>query len=170
MGIYKDWRQDNEGSTLLYKIKSFFNIKDWLMLHKYRKQRADRGWSDRDIWGAGEHIAQMTAEMLQYLNDKYYCNWPDWFKLNILKPGGYKNLQQVIDDINNYLEYQKTSWTDDLDLDDNQSWAYTGTRKKLTEKQISTRIKNYHKKELILYKKANKAMGFFGRHFASFWD
>ena len=64
MGILKDWQEDTDGYVFTAKVTYFFSPKVWLRLHKWRKQRADRGWSDRDTWGAGEHIAQMTAEML----------------------------------------------------------------------------------------------------------
>ena len=100
MSIFKDWQDDTKGCTASYKVRSFFNIKLWLNLAKWRRQRADRGWSDRDTWGAGEHIAEMTAQMLQHLNDNTYVDWPEWFKLNVQEKDGYKSLQAVIDDIN----------------------------------------------------------------------
>ena len=104
MSIFKDWRDETDGTVFTYKVRSFLNLKIWYKLSKWRRQRADRGWSDRDTWGAGEHIAKMTAEMLQYLNDNTYVDWPEWFDLNVKEKNGYKNLQAVIDDINQYLE------------------------------------------------------------------
>lgn len=173
MGIFKDWLQDAKGSAVAYKIKSLVSPKEWYSLHKWRKQRADRGWSDRDTWGAGEHIAQMTAEMLQHLND--YAHTDQWFDLNIIDKQKYENLQQVIDDINAYLEYEKTSWADGLDsvhgdLEKGFKWKDLSTSKILTDKQISARIKKWRIGECKAYGKAKKAMIFFADNFANFWD
>lgn len=188
MSIVKDWREDNSGYRLNRQVLYFFSPKVWLRLHKWRKQRADRGWSDRDTWGAGEHIAQMTAEMLQHLNDNTYVDWPEWFKTNTKDNKGYKNLQSVIDDINGYLDFRLTSWSDGLDIasynvDDwldkqeggtyvwkSAGWVDKTTGKKLTEKQLLSRMKKHHKQEEKIYKKATHAMEFFGHNFASFWD
>ena len=188
MSLLKDFREDVSGYKIFYQLRSAVDVRLWLRLHKYRKQRANRGWSDRDAWGAGEHIAKVTAEMLQHLNDYSYCDWPEWFKNNTDNLG-YKNLQSVIDDINNYLEFQYTGWTDGLDVasydvDDwiekepvnglhvwkSAGWINIETGKKLTEKQVTARISKHHKQEQKLYAKATKAMEFFGRNFASFWD
>jgi hypothetical protein len=188
MGLVRDWIEDTEGYRFGYRVRSFFSPSLWLRLHKWRKQRANRGWSDRDTWGAGDHIAQMTAEMLQYLQDHSYCDWPEWFKLNVREEGkgAYKNLQEVIDDINAYLEFQKTSWSDGLDTKrdrvdevfekrEDGNYQYVGPdwyegEKKLTQDAVRHRINKWRKEELKLYKKAQKAMGFFSRHFSGFWD
>lgn len=188
MGLIKDWAEDTEGYRFSYRVRSLFDLSLWLRLHKWRKQRANRGWSDRDTWGAGDHIAQMTAEMLQHLNDKTYVDWPEWFNLNVKEKGrgAYKNLQEVIDDINAYLDHEKTSWSDGLDTkrdsvdeivkkreDGNYQWVgpdwYDGD-KKLTEAQVTQRIHKWSKQNNLKYKKAQKAMGFFARHFSGFWD
>lgn len=188
MGLIKDWAEDTEGYRFSYRVRSLFDLSLWLRLHKWRKQRANRGWSDRDTWGAGDHIAKMTAEMLQHLNDNTYVDWPEWFNLNVKEKGrgAYKNLQEVIDDINTYLQFTETGWSDGLDTrrdsvdeivkkreDGNYEWVgpdwYDG-EKKLTEKQITARIHKWHKEFDKKYKKAQKAMGFFARHFSGFWD
>lgn len=189
MGLIKDWAEDTEGYRFSYRVRSLFDLSLWLRLHKWRKQRANRGWSDSDAWGAGDHIAQVTAEMLQYLQDHSYCDWPEWFKLNVQEEGknAYTNLQEVIDDINAYLEFEKTSWSDGLDTkrdkldevfkksEDGELYEYVGPdwyegEKKLTEAAIGNRIRKWRNEEIKLYKKAQKAMVFFGRHFSGFWD
>jgi hypothetical protein len=191
MGLFKDWLEDNNCYRFRRKVIYFFSPRVWLRLHKWRKQRADRGWSDRDAWGAGDHIVQMTAEMLQYLNDYSYCDWPEWFKLNVQEKGRgvYHGLQPVIDDMNNYLEVEKTSWSDGLEtvkgeLDDifvkdeesgnrvykSPGWMYVETGKKLTDKQIRARIKKWSNEQRRAFNKASKAMQFFSRHFWGFWD
>lgn len=185
MGIFKDFREDVEDYRFRTKIEYLFSPKKWMRLYKWRKQRADRGWSERDTWGAGDHIAKMVAEMLQYLQDNAYTDWPEWFKLNVREEGNdaYKDLQSVIDDIKNYLNSEEESWADDLyckgnllDTDKNEfkqletKWFFKKNDRKLSEKQIAARIKEYTKEQNKKYKKAQKAMGFFSRHFSGFWD
>lgn len=178
MSIFKDWHDDTKDYHFTYKFKSLVNPREWLRLHKWRKQRADRGWSDRDTWGAGDHIARMTAQMLQHLNDHTYIDWPEWFKLNVKEEGkgAYKNLQSVVDDIIGYLDFTETNgWAEDLHTQPgdggvfNHTWHYPNGRK-LNDAEITGRIKSYAAKEAKLYNKAKKAMGFFARHFSGFWD
>lgn len=181
MSLIKDVYEDSKDYTLRYRILTYLSPKEWLRHHKWRKQRADRGWSDRDTWGAGEHIAKMTADMLQQLNDNGICSWPDWFDLNVKEEGkgAYKDLQSVIDDINNYLVHTETSWadgltTDGFQVDDdgrfNSHWSEESTGKRISEADIKHRINKWSKEDNRLYKKAQKAMGFFSRYFAGFWD
>lgn len=182
MGLLKDMKDDAEGYVVQAKVTHFLNPLEWKQKAKWRKQRADRGWSDRDTWGAGEHIAEMTAQMLQRLNDKSYVDWPLWFDLNVKEKGkgAYKNLQSVIDDINNYLEHEKTSWADDLESRSvvegydgeflNPKWFHIDSGKQASDAEVRNRINKWHKENTRLYKKSTKAMQFFGRHYASFWD
>ena len=172
MGILKDWKNDTDGYVFSAKVKYFFSPKTWLRLHRWRKQRADRGWSDRDLWGAGEHIAAMTADMLETLS-KGRTDWDWWFK-NLKRKEPYENLEDVIADIRNYLDYESsTSWTDGLEHSGgwrDGKWIDKKTGKTLTDKQITNRIMKHGKEGNRLYKKAAKAMEFFGRNFAGFWD
>lgn len=181
MSLIGDVYDSCKDYTPLYRAKHFFDPREWFYHHKWRKQRLSRGWSDRDAWNAGDHIAKITAEMLQRLNDNGICSWPDWFDLNVKEEGrgAYKDLQSIIDDINNYLSFQETSWADGLTSEGFQvestgkfssSWYSEATGKKLTEAAISYRINKWSKEENRLYGKAKKAMGFFGRHFSGFWD
>ena len=187
MSIFKDFREDNEGYRLRSQITYLLSPNAWIRLHRSRKQRADRGWSNRDTWGAGEHIAKITAEILQHLNDNTYVDWPSWFKYNVQEKGSYKSLQAVIDDINQYLVFTETSWADGLETvkdsveevfqkreDGNHYYKSPGwvdkNGKKVSDKQITARIKSHSEKEKKSYEKATNAMQFFGRNFASFWD
>lgn len=189
MGILKDFKEDVSGYRFRYQLVATFSLKVWLRIHKWRMQRANRGWSDRDTWGAGDHIAQMTAEMLQHLNDHTYVDWPQWFKLNVKEDGknAYKNLSQVVSDITTYLNFEDTSWADDLttkrdsleEIFDKQEdgnylykspdW-YDAKGKKLSEAALKSRMNKWHKENLKAYKKAQNAMSFFARHFTQFWD
>lgn len=181
MGILKDWKNDTDGYVFSAKVKYFFSPKTWLRLHRWRKQRADRGWSDRDLWGAGEHIAVMTADILEELS-KGHTDWDCWFK-NLKRKEPYENLEDVIADIRNYLDYEtNTHWNDGLTLECpifgkkdgkiklNNNWVDQKTGKTLTEKQITNRIMKHANEGNRLYKKSARAMEFFGRNFAGFWD
>lgn len=188
MSIFKDFRKDTEGYRFRRQLKESINPQTWLRLHNWRKQRADRGWSDRDTWGAGDHIALITAEILQHLNDHSYVDWPEWFKLNVKEngKGAYANLQDVINDITEYLNFTETSWADGLDtrndeLDkifkkrEDHMYEYVGPEwyegeKKLSAAAITHRVNKWAKEDRRLYKKAQRAMGFFARHFSGFWD
>lgn len=186
MGLVKDVFKDNKDATFKYRVKELINPREWRRHHRWRKQRANRGWSDRDTWNAGDHIADMTADMLQHLLDKGMTDWPYWFKHNVQEKGAgsYKNLQSVIDDIKNYTDFQWTSWAEGLEpvndrvfekLDDD-TYEYKlpdwidKNGKILTEKQLRARMDKWSKEERRLYEKATKAMQFFGRHYSSFWD
>lgn len=136
----------------------------------------------------GDHLAQITAEMLHHLNTNGIADWPEWFKLNVKEKGkdAYTSLDQVIKDINQYIDFSKTSWADGLDTKRDSvdeifeersdglheykgpDW-YEGD-KKLSEAAIKHRINKWHKAEMKSYKKATKAMQWVGRHFAGLWD
>lgn len=189
MSLIKDVFEDNKDYVFRARIKHMLSPAEWMRHHKWRKQRADRGWSDRDTWGAGDHIARMTAEMLGRLHNDTYVDWPEWFKLNVKEEGknAYTSLPQVIDDITKYLKFTETSWADDLStknpsleeifekqedgnyLYKSPTW-YDEKGKAVSDAAITNRINKWSKEEQKLYKKAQKAMMFFGRHFSSFWD
>ena len=174
---------------IYYPVYRFWDKYNPRQLHReatFVYQRITRGWSDRDTWGAGEYIAKITAEMLQHLNDHAHTDWPEWFELNVQEKNGYKDLQSVIDDINNYLEFSVTSWADGLetakDIEKSfekdektsdiihKSLGWTENGKKLTEQQITNMIEKWHQEEQRVYKKAIEAFTFFSQNFASFWD
>lgn len=128
--------------------------------------------------------------MLQHLLENSYIDWEIWFEeRNKKELYSYTNLQSAIDDINDYLDFIKTDWSEGLDVTDidatlkkvektedgfyqffDISWTDRATGKILTDKEITKLIKKYHDKETKFYKEATRAMKFFGSNFASFWD
>lgn len=188
MSIFKDYADDVSGYRFRYKVKETVKPSTWLRLHKWRKQRANRGWSDRDTWGLGDHLAKITAEMLQHLLDYGVCDWPEWFKLNVQEKGhgAYTSLEQVINDINQYLDFIETTWADGLDTKrdsvdeifkkrEDGMYEYIGCdyyegQKKLSKADIKHRINKHHKEWEKRYAKAQKAMQWVGRNFAGLWD
>ena len=175
MSLLQDVYNETKYQSFRSRITQRLSPSLWIRLHKYRVQRANRGWSDRDMWGMGDHLARVTADMLKDLKEGM-TSWPEWFKYNVGEEGkgAYTDLQQVIDDIEGYLDWSETSWTDDLDYAEGNtgkysiSWSKKG--KKITEAEITHRINKHTKEGAQKYKKARKAMGFFGRNFGSFWD
>ena len=177
MSILKDWRTDHNGYAFRYKVQEFLTPSVWFRLHEIRVQRANRGWSDRDAWNMGDYVAQITVEMLELLQEKGVTDWDRWFEWNIGETGkgAYKNLQEVIDDIKGYQDWSLTTWADDLESVQEKTGKYSISwvdqkGKKLTEAAITNRINKYQKEGQKKYKKATKAMAFFGRHYAQFWD
>ena len=174
MGIVKDWVEDNGGTVLRYRVLDFFRPKVWLRLHKWRKQRADRGWSDRDTWGAGEHLMQITSEMLRYLDrEQNPIDWDAYFKTNYAKPNGYTSLSEVADDLDQYIEFSKKIWTDYLDIELPGHEIVDGEYKSLAtpaeNKKIRAAIKKFNAEENKSAAKATKAMKFVADNHRSLW-
>ena len=42
-------------------------IKEWRQEHKYRRQRAKRGWSVKDTWNIDYWFLEVMPEILEYL-------------------------------------------------------------------------------------------------------
>lgn len=116
MGLLKDWKQLNGGFRLRYQIVPLFSPKEWIRLIKWRRQRAERGWSDRDVWGGGEHIISVSMGVLRSLhNDGKIVDWDDYFKNNAWETYGYKNLEEVAQDLDNYLYWCENEFNDEYD-------------------------------------------------------
>lgn len=106
------WRDEYR---LRYKIKSSLNPFVWKREIRYRNQRINRGWSERDAWGGGEHIAEVSAGILRELGDeKNIVDWDWYFRENQWETLGYKNLNEVAQDIENYLYWQEHELDDEI--------------------------------------------------------
>lgn len=188
MSIIRDWRDDYKGHRFKYKIRKLLSPREWYYLHKWRKQRADRGWSDRDTWNMGDHLVKITAEMLQHLNDNGIGDWDWWFKEQVKETSknAYTSLPQVISDLTEFIDFAETSWADGLDTkrdsvdeifeeraDGNYEYKgpdYYKGNKKLSDAAIKNLINKWQKEWDKKYKKAQKAMQFVGRNFYGLWD
>lgn len=69
MGIIKDVYKETEGFTSLARLQHFLSLRSWKRTHRKRKQRADRGWADDDIWAGGEYILEVMAGIVNKLNE-----------------------------------------------------------------------------------------------------
>tara|TARA_B100001245_G_C22893491_1_gene430706 strand:- start:4535 stop:4999 length:465 start_codon:yes stop_codon:yes gene_type:complete len=116
MSLITDFYKHNvNGLRLRYKILEFLNLKEWVREARYRKQRINRGWSDRDAWGGGEHIAEVSAGILRELNkEQNIVDWDWYFRENEWETFGYKNLDEVAQDIENYLDWELLSYSEPL--------------------------------------------------------
>lgn len=184
MGIIKEYKQDFEYTTLWYKVIHSLSPIRWYRLIKARRQRAERGWADKDAVDLGNYVAKITKDMLTYLNNYGHADWELWLKQNSGKKGhkSYKNLNEIINDIDAYLKFSQTSFADDIDLvfhdistDSSDSlpshtWKSKETGKELDRKEIDKLIKKHQKEEKRLEQKAADAMKFFGSNFPIFWD
>lgn len=167
MSIFKDWRDEVRGSTLTYKLTALVSLKVWRRLHRNRKQRADRGWSEADTWEAGDYVLEVTLGLIKYM---YYETDKDWrFWSERLEKDGYVDIKHVIHDLSNYLDHQKSHWTDTLSAS-KDGWVDAETGERITHEELNRRMNDWHEKGDVLAKKATKAMTFFANNFQSFWD
>lgn len=120
MGLLKDWINDTNGYRFTYRVKQLFSPSVWFGLRKSRKQRANRGWSDRDTWGGGEYLAGVAAGVLKYLErEQNPIDWEHYFRENYPHNYGYKSLTEVAEDIELYLWWQENQWGDEYDTTPN---------------------------------------------------
>lgn len=116
MGYIEDFYRFNLGVRKRYWLKEFLTPRNYSSVIKYRHQRAERGWSDRDTWGGGEHIAMVTAGILHYLErEQNPIDWDEYFRTNYPNNYGYSSLTEVADDIDLYLWWEVEQWSDEYD-------------------------------------------------------
>ena len=161
-----------------YNIREAMSYRNWLGEFKHAKQRKERGWSDRDCWNAWHHIGSVTAGMLRSLDaTQNILDWDEYFASNYKSVGDYKSLGEVAQDIENYLNFDDTSWSEKLDFELKHSFKETDDGKMElvsgnTAKEkvlIRKAIKATMKEEQLLAKKAEKAFIFVGKNFRALW-
>lgn len=178
MGIIKDWRENNQYYRTSYKIRRLFSIKEWLELHKWRKQRADRGWSDKDTWSMDEHILRVSSEMIRKLAEEKHgvwdVDWESYFKNNEFVTYGYGSFDEVADDIDEYLKYQTALWTDYIDfelpsghVDDDGFYVSNATERQ--EFKMKKAMEKHNRESIRLHEKSAKAMRFIAANHGSLW-
>lgn len=106
-----------------YNLWELLSVKNWWYEFKYDRQRKQRGWSDKDTWAGGEHIASVCSGILEYLqSEKTIVDWEAYFEMNFEDNYGYSSLNEVAKDIDNYLAWQEESFSspiwDELGSDD----------------------------------------------------
>jgi hypothetical protein len=124
MSYIKDFYEWNLTIRKRYWPRELLRLRNYTNLFKWRRQRINRGWSDRDTWGGGEYIAEVCAGILYSLDDDKVTDWEEYFSLNYEENYGYTSLEQVADDLQTYIDwqviqYQEPYWTelkDDIHL------------------------------------------------------
>lgn len=115
MSFIKDFHQHNLTLRKRYWLKELVTPRNYTQVHRFRKQRANRGYADRDAWGGGEYIAEVAAGILYILGDeKNIVDWAEYFKNNYDENWGYKTLHEVADDLQLYVEWDTMQFSDPL--------------------------------------------------------
>ena len=111
MSLLKDFKEQNLHVLKRYWLREILNPFNWARAIKWRYQRAERGWADRDTWGGGEHIATVSAGILRELGkEKNIVDWDWYFRTNEWETDGYKTLNEVARDIENWLDWEEMSF------------------------------------------------------------
>lgn len=157
--------------SIIQSMSKLREIKDKI---EHYTQRAKRGWSDQDTWGGGEHILAVTSGVLRKLGDKKsHINWDLYFKMNY-QTRGYNTLEEVAQDIDDFLAFEETSWIEDLDFELKHSTDNEGFLKSENTPYENRKIKEAmrkHKDEYDLrYRKMKNAMIFVAVNAPSLWD
>lgn len=176
MGIIKDWNDENGSYVLHYKVLRFLSPNSWMMVYKWRKQRADRGWSDKDTWAAGEYILQISSAMLRELGkEKNPVDWASYFKDNQIKHYGYSNFNEAADDIDAYLNFSaNSSWTDYIDFKlpgghINQDGSWESGMDKRQQFKAKKAMEKHNREFNHLHEKASKAMRLVASNHGALW-
>jgi len=186
----KELAEEIEGMSLRYKVQTVLRPKTWSRIHKFRRQRITRGYSDKDMWSSGTHLMTLISESLKWHESKGVSDFEYMFKMWVDEGSnfGYKNLKQVYTDIDNYLKVDRGDWATGLagqivNLEDayitegeedtshiTVEWREEKTGKKLTDARVKKLMHEHHAKVEKLHSKAVNAMTFWAHHARQFWD
>lgn len=125
MGYIKDFYQFNLTIRKRYWLRELLRPRNYQDVFRFRRQRANRGYANRDAWGGGQYIAEVAAGILYILGDENnIVDWDKYFKMNYENNWGYKNLNEVADDLQLYVEWDIIQWRDEFDTIRNEDrWA-----------------------------------------------
>lgn len=148
MSILKDFHQQHLHVRKTYWPREIFNLSNWARTLKWRRQRMERGWSDRDTWAGGEHIVEVTAGILRYL-ETTIIDWPAYFEMNYEDNYGYTSLSEVAQDLDNYIYFEERQYEDAIykEFDMETRWAI----------------------QIQLYSQAEDAMVFVAKNIGGLW-
>jgi len=186
----KELAEEIEGMSLRYKVQTLLRPKTWSRIHKFRRQRISRGYSDKDMWHSGDHLTTLISESLKWHETQGMSDFQEMFKMWV-EDGtnfGYKNLKQVYTDIDNYLAFDRGDWStglagqivnlEDAYISDGETdtsritveWRDEKTGKKLTEARVKKLMDEHHEKVEKLHDKSVNALTFWAHHARQFWD
>jgi hypothetical protein len=135
MSFLKDYHDQHLTMIKKYWWKELINPLNLYHTWQHRYQRAERGWSDRDVWNAGDHIIDVISGMVDQLGDeKSHIDWTEYFKENYKKNHGYNSLNEVAADIKSFIEHDQSTWTDDLGFELKIAWEPVEKGSRMVEK------------------------------------
>ena len=146
--IMKIIKDITRGIVFPYNFIELLKLRNWKFEIKNRQQRLERGWSDKDCWGAGEHILEITSGMLKKLEEEQNpVDWEHYFEANYrnIKKYKYTSLAEVANDIDELLNFERS----------NARHEYNVTERLKIERR--------------LYKRASRALHFVADNFGMLW-
>ena len=117
MNLFRDFYRHNLTIRKRYWAREILNPYNWGRIIKWRRQRINRGWSDRDTWGGGEHIASVALGVIKYLYEVQHMvdyESKEAWDFNFENQYGYNNLGEVARDLDNYLWWEENSFSSPL--------------------------------------------------------
>lgn len=153
MSIFKDLYEETRGFRLTYKIKTIINPREWILLYRWRKQRADRGWSDRDWWSMDYFLKDIIPPML-----RKYAKEGGGIPTSLDKSYTDKQFQAAID-----------KWHKDLLKAADDIEAYYKHEELPFPKSRAARDK-YFANSRVAEKRTKDGMKFVANNFLSLWD
>lgn len=125
--MLQDFKDQHLTIRKLYWPREILKPSNWRDTVKWRKQRAVRGWSERDTWGGGEYLASVAEGILRYLErEQNPIDWKYYFQENYtgIEQYGYHSLTDVADDIELYIYWQEHQYDDEYDdMRNDDKWA-----------------------------------------------
>ena len=178
MSFIKDYHDQHLTLLKRYWWKELINPRNIYYTAKHRYQRAERGYSDRDIWNGGDHILDVATGVLKGLaQEKNYLKWDEYFKSNY-KSKVYEDFEGVIKDLDDYIAFDDLNWADTLGFDlkhdfveredGNTEMVSANTPKE--ERLIKKAIRDSHKEWKRRYAKMKQAMYFVADNIPGLWD
>lgn len=147
----KDLLDQVETMSASGKLRTLFSFKQWRNHVRWARQRVSRGWSDRDTWSGGDYIVEVSAGILRHLNsEKGHIDWVAYMAANYGDSFGYKDLNDVADDLELYLDWQVIRTSMRLE----QGFSF--------EDILAIDVQ--------VHSQATDAMRFIAENFASIWD
>lgn len=161
-----------------YAVREKLNPRELHRELRWSRQRKARGWSDRDSWNGGEYILEVVSGILKKLGEDSHVDWDAYFKTNYPNNKGYKSLNEVAKDIDDYLAFDEYAWGDNLGFEitheikplSNGASEWVNTNTPEENRQIKKAIEKSRKDWDREYKKAKRAMTFVATNFHGLWD
>lgn len=150
MSYLKDFRQHHLTIRKRYWLRELLNPFNYRSTWRHRRERIAKGWSRRDAWNGGEHIAEVAMGILRELGaEQNPIDWDEYFRMNYPDNYGYNTLGEVADDLQLYLDWDIIQYEEPL----------------YSELDTDTRIAI----DIQVYEQAKNAMHFVAQNIGHLW-